>query len=325
MIARFALPLLIAAGLVSACDTATPSIEASPAKQSGARVAPSLATPQLEDVKPLDYAGVHNVVAYGPALYSGSAPEGEEGIETLAKMGIATIVSVDGAVPDVATAKALGMRYVHLPINYSGMSDEREREIARAIRDLPGPIFVHCHHGKHRSAAAAGVAAVQLGILSNAEAIARMKVSGTAPNYKGLYACVESAQRVDNALLASASGDFPEVSRPSGIVDAMVEIDEIHEHLKAIEKAGWVTPKDHPDLVPAAEASRFADIFRELGKDASLASRGPDFAVLLSGAARNAQAFEDALSASEPDRDLIAVRFKQVAGDCKACHVVYRD
>jgi TonB family protein len=25
--------------------------------------------------------------------------------------------------------------------------------IVRAVRDLPGPIYVHCHHGKHRSAA----------------------------------------------------------------------------------------------------------------------------------------------------------------------------
>lgn len=48
--------------------------------------------------------------------------------------------------------------------------------------------------------------------------------------------------------------NFPEVSRPDDVVAAMVVIDNAFEHLKAIEAAGWSVPKDHPDLVPAAEA-----------------------------------------------------------------------
>ncbi len=34
------------------------------------------------------------------------------------------------------------------------------RKTAKAVRDLPGKIYIHCHHGKHRSAAAAATACV---------------------------------------------------------------------------------------------------------------------------------------------------------------------
>ena len=68
-------------------------------------------------------------------------------------------------------------------------------ELVRASRDAlrEGPVYVHCHHGKHRSAGAAGTVAVSLGWLTAEKAIERMKVSGTAPNYTGLYQCTAEA------------------------------------------------------------------------------------------------------------------------------------
>jgi len=59
---------------------------------------------------PRQLPGLHNVVPYtgsgSEAFYSGSAPEGDAGFDALVKLGIKTVISVDGATPDLARAKA---------------------------------------------------------------------------------------------------------------------------------------------------------------------------------------------------------------------------
>src|SRR5438094_677830 len=79
-----------------------------------------------------------------------SSPDGDEGFHSLQQLGIKTIVSVDGARPEVDLARKYGLRYVHLPIGYDAVPREQALRIARAIRDLPGPVYIHCHHGRHR-------------------------------------------------------------------------------------------------------------------------------------------------------------------------------
>jgi hypothetical protein len=44
----------------------------------------------------------------------GGLPEGDAAFQELAGLSVKTIISVDGATPDVATAKKYGLRYVHL-------------------------------------------------------------------------------------------------------------------------------------------------------------------------------------------------------------------
>jgi len=278
--------------------------------------------PAMAD-KPADYDGLHNVVAYSDGLYSGSAPEGA-GLETLANMGIRTIITVDGAQPDAEAAEALGMRYVHLPIGYDGISAERKLELARAVRDLPGPIYLHCHHGKHRSAGAAAAVTVSLGRLTNDEALVRMKVSGTAPNYKGLYACATDTKLASTEQVDAASNAFPRKWKTTGIVQAMVEIDERFDHLKAIEKAGWTAPKDHPDLVPAAEVGRIAHLSRELHDDAEVAKQPAEFLAMLTASEKAADALEKALLDGEK-AEVLGARMKALGQSCKDCHTKFRD
>jgi len=282
--------------------------------------------PQLTDTKPADLGGIHNVVAYGDGLYSGSAPEGDHAFSTLAAMGVKTIISVDGAIPDVEAAKKEGLRYVHLPIQYSGIESERSKEIARAVRDLPKPLYLHCHHGKHRSAAALGSAAVQLGLLKPEDAVARMKVSGTAPTYKGLYACVANETLRAASELDAVNANFPEVANPSGIVEAMVELDERLDHLKECEKSGWTPSREHPDLVALAELSRFSDLYRQLEAESEwIAKHDAKFAEMLAASAKRAEEFEAALDSPVRDLARFSSFMKDMTNDCKACHVAYRD
>jgi len=318
--------LLVALGLAAvSCSHATKPGDGPAAKANveATRPAPSIPMPKPDEAKPSDMDGLHNVVAYGDGILSGSVPEGE-GFSTLEKMGIRTIISVDGAAPDVDAAKAHGMRYVHLPISYGGIEAERKLEIARAVKDLPHPIYIHCHHGKHRSAAAAGAAVVTLGYSTPTEAEGRMKVSGTAPNYTGLFACVASATIATEAQLAAASAKFPEVYKTSDFVSTMVEVDEVNDHLKAVEKAGWQAPDDHPDLVPVAEAGRLADLLRTAHDDDEVKSKDAPFKRMLDESNALATALEDALAKGSPAADLGA-RMKKVQQSCKDCHAKYRD
>ena len=279
--------------------------------------------PAPDAAKPVDLPGVHNLVSYGPGLVSGSVPEGDEGFATLRAMGIKTIISVDGAHPEVDRAKAYGLRYVHLPIGYNGMEENRKLEIARAVNDLPGPIYLHCHHGKHRSAAASGAAAVTLGKISTEEALARMKVSGTAANYKGLFKCVEDA-RADAAGVAKADVSFPQVWKTSGLVDTMVEMDEVFDRLKLIEKAGWKPPKDHPDLVPAAEAGRLADLHRTIRDDKEVKGKSAQFHNWLQAGGDAASALEEGLT-HNAGPEALSAHFKLVGKACNDCHAMYRN
>jgi hypothetical protein len=271
------------------------------------------------------YPGLHNVVTYHEGIYVGAVPEGDAGFATLKGMGVRTILTVDGSVPEVEKAKEYGFRYVHLPTTYDGMSHERVMEIARAVEDLPGPIYIHCHHGKHRSAAAAGAACVTLGYLTPEEAEAKMKVSGTAPAYKGLWKSVEDAKKATPDELAATPHSFPEKTVPKGLVPMMVAIDEENESLKAIQKAGWKVPADQPDLVPVAVAGRIADHYRDLAADAQFASRPAQFHEWLLANQKNAETIEAELAKPAPDPKALETEMKALNDTCNQCHTKYRN
>jgi hypothetical protein len=303
--------------------TASPS---KPAASSQAAPGAAVVAPTLADENAKDLPGAHNVVAFGDGFYSGSVPEGDEGFATLQSMGIKTVISVDGSAPEVEKAKARGMRYIHLPIGYNGFDDVRKNELARATQDAlkRGPVYLHCHHGKHRSAGAAGTVGVSLGWLTPEQATARMLISGTAPDYTGLYACVANAAVVDPGVLSAVPANFPEISRPVGFVKSMVEIDEINEDLKSAEKAGWKAPADHPDLVPAAALGQMADHFRQLCELDAVKAKPADFVTRLRTEADQFTAMEEAMLKGA-DAKKLSEQFKAASVSCKDCHAKYRD
>jgi hypothetical protein len=286
---------------------------------------PQLEPPQLSDAKPREYPGLHNVVAFAAGLYSGGVPEGDAGFDSLVGLGIRTILSVDGAQPDLARAAARDLRYVHLPIGYDGMDRTRRLELARAVKELPGPIYLHCHHGKHRSAGAAGAALVTLGVLTPSQARNRMEVSGTSPSYKGLYRCVETATPADDAELQSVSNEFPSAWKTSGLVRAMVEIELAFDRLKLIEKSGWTVPNDHPDLVPAAEAGLLADLLRNLQDDERCRAKPADFMDQMMASAYEAERLEQLLVAGDTDSAAKSGLLAKIHQQCRDCHAQYRD
>lgn len=324
LIGRVVLFITVSVAVVMLWACSSRSGPAASVDSSSRAEASLLARPTMHDDSPRDYAGLHNVVAFSDSVFSGSVPEGEAGFKTLRDLGVRTVISVDGAVPEVELAGAYGMRYVHLPISYNGIDESRKLEITRALRDLPHPVYIHCHHGKHRSAAAASVGVVSLGIIDNGQAQTRMKIAGTSPKYTGLYGCVAVAEPVDQAAIDAASNEFPQVHQTTGLVQSMVEIDHIFAHLREIEKAGWTVPANHPDLVPVAEAGRMADLFRNLMEDEEVKSQPADYLQWMKQSSADASALEEALL-ENASRERLSAILAQIDTTCSACHAKYRN
>lgn len=325
MTASLHLPVVLAAAsvagllLFSACQSGGTSVATGP------HAPAPVAMPALEASTPTDYPGLHNVVAYAPGVATGGAPEGREGLETLAAMGVKTIVSVDGATPDVATAQQLGMRYVHLPISYDTVTPERQRELAQALATFEqhGPVYMHCHHGKHRSAAALGSAVVLCGKLTPDQAQQRMKVSGTAREYAGLWQAVASAQAAPASALQADPDRFPSVAKVSGMVGTMAEIDLVIDLVKQAHKAGWKPPGDHPDLVPTKETKRLHTLYANLKNDQESLALPADYQQMLQQAIDASAALDAAVRAG--DAAAAEQYLAAINKGCKQCHVVYRD
>jgi protein tyrosine phosphatase (PTP) superfamily phosphohydrolase (DUF442 family) len=288
-----------------------------------ARVAARPVRLSVGAAKPAELAGLHNVFRVSEKLYSGSAPEGDVGFESLRALGVRTVLSVDGMRPDVATARRYGLRYVHLPFGYDGCPTPRALEIVRAVRDLPGPVYLHCHHGKHRSPAAAALVHIALDGASNAEAVAFMRRAGADPAYIGLYGGTATFRRPTAAEIDRAPNQFPEVSPLPPLAESMVQIDERFAALQRCRKESWRTPLDHPDLEPAYEALQLRELFYELQRTGAVAARPADFKGRMSAAEGQAARTAAALRAGDDRRADAAL--DQVGAACSSCHARYRN
>jgi len=272
-----------------------------------------------------------NPVRIHERVISGGLPESDAAFQELADLGVRTIISVDGMTPDVETAGRFGLRYVHLPHGYDGIPDRRVRELAKAVRELDGPIYIHCHHGKHRSPAAASVACVSAGLIPSQQAIPILELAGTNPNYRGLFEAARNASAFEDALLDELQVDFREVQEIPPMADAMVHLSHTSDHLKQIAAVGWRTPTDHPDLDPAHEALLLRELFTELLRTDEVAEQPDDFQEWLRESEAAAKSLETELKQWQPEAttEEPPARFAELAerigANCKACHVKYRD
>ena len=290
--------------------------------------APSAASPAFP---PLNQPALHNAYRVTDKVLSGAAPEGDAAFAALRALGVKTVISVDGAKPDVATAKKHGMRYVHLPIGYDGVAAEEGRAIAKALDELPGPIYIHCHHGKHRSASAVAVACVMNGRLRPEQAESVLKTFGTGENYTGLWASARAARPLDPAALRGDKVDYREVAPIPPMAEAMVAIDGNWDRLKLAEKANWQAPGGHLDVDPAHEALQLMERLHELGRTHDVRGRPQTFRTMLGDSEAAAKTLHESLAAwskggsvgAPPPQATNAM--KTIASGCSACHKSFRD
>lgn len=272
-----------------------------------------------------------NVVRVHPSVFSGGLPEGDEAFAELAGLGVKTIISVDGAIPDVAAATKTGLAYVHLPHGYDGIPDDRVIELAKAVRDLDGPIYIHCHHGKHRSPAATSVACVSAGMIPSSQAVSILEVAGTDPHYLGLYQSARDAVPLAAQVLDEFDVEFKSVCDVPPMAEAMVQLSHTHEDSKRLSKSNWVTPADHPDLDAVHVAVLLREHFTELLRTVTVQNQPADFQQWLRQSQDAALRMEQELSRwrNAPDGkgapEILQTHARQITANCRACHSKYRD
>jgi protein tyrosine phosphatase (PTP) superfamily phosphohydrolase (DUF442 family) len=222
-------------------------------------------------------------------IFSGGQPT-RSGFATLAERGVRTIVSVDGAAPDVAAARAAGLRYIHIPIGYDGVPKPAQLALAGVAASSQGPWYVHCHHGKHRAPVAAAILGMLATELSRTKALGLLERAGTGRDYEGLWQAVRDFQPPPiDATLPS----LHETVETSDLVAAMARIDRLFDQHK-------LTPRPQTALLLREE---FREARRLLSADAH-----PDLRRGLADSESRAATVKGALSI-----------------DCKSCHRRFRE
>ncbi|PQO36063.1 hypothetical protein DTL21_09060 [Bremerella cremea] len=265
--------------------------------------------------------GVDNVLKISSHVVSGSQPHGEEGFKTLKELGVNVIVSVDGAKPDVGNAHKYGMRYVHIPIGYDGISDDAQASLKRVMKDFKqDKIFFHCHHGKHRGPAAAAVACREADVLSEGEALDFMRSAGTSSDYGGLWKEITEFHPIP---ITTELPMLVESAEVESLAAAMAKVDRIYDELVLCEKAGWKAPPEHQDLDPAQQALLLQEGLHESGRLLEENQYDANFRQMLADTESLILIMKKQIESDKSNEATASL--KKVKAACSACHTDYRN
>lgn len=265
-----------------------------------------------------DEQGLHNLHRLSDTLYSGSQPDGEEAFAELARLGITTVISVDGARPALEAAARHGLRYIHIPTGYAGIDADAQARLVKAARTADGPIYIHCHHGKHRGPAGAAICMMGTGDWSKEQANAWLKQAGTSSNYTGLYRDIANYAPPSEERLAAIEDLPPYVPVPD-LVAAMATLDRHWDNLQLAAKHDFGPIPDHPDITAEQEALIIAEALREIGRLPETESRPEEFRTLLKESEKAAWGVHEAVRKGE------GMGVGVLKESCEGCHGRYRD
>ena len=252
-------------------------------------------------------------------VFVGGEPNGSDAFAVLKGQGIKTIVSVDGATPNVELARQYGMQYVHIPIGYDGIDSQATLSLVRVARAFKRPIYLHCHHGQHRGPAAAAVLCIADGALTNEAAQIFMQQAGTSRDYAGLWRDVAQFRPPSDDV------DLPELVEVAPVGDmaaTMAKINRAFDRLKSSREMGWSIPEGDPDLVPAQLALIMREWFHELGRQ-PLTGQHEGMKTGLQRAEDLVADLEAALHGDEVDKASDALQ--QLKQACVDCHTSFRN
>jgi protein tyrosine phosphatase (PTP) superfamily phosphohydrolase (DUF442 family) len=196
------------------------------------------------DFEHLEPKGLPHTIRITEKIYSGGQPT-PEGFKSMEKLGVKTVISVDGARPDVESARRHGLRYIHLPMGYDSVPAEVAAGLAQAVEESPGPVYIHCHHGRHRGPAAAAVAYLSQTGLSGALGCQVLEEAGTGKKYEGLW---RDVAQFDKNKIQGVKVELVEIAKVDSFIARMAEIDRIWDRLRYAQLAKWEQPPDH-DIV----------------------------------------------------------------------------
>lgn len=103
---------------------------------------------------------MENRIKINDQLFVGAQPTSEQ-LEALSRQGFKSVVNLRAEGEDDQPlspqaegerVRELGMQYMNLPVSMKSMKPELVHQFREELRNLPGPVFVHCHKGKRAGA-----------------------------------------------------------------------------------------------------------------------------------------------------------------------------
>lgn len=265
---------------------------------------------------PIEMDGLPRLFRLDGDVYSGGKPGGQPAFQSLADLGVKTVISVDGEEPDVEAAEAAGLRSVHLPIGYDGVPRSRIVELVVALRELPKPVYIHCHRGLHRGPAAAVAACRAAGRFAMDENIdALLEEMGTASKYAGLYRDAREAKPLTIRERQSLRAEnLPSRTTVAPLTQQMVDLEYEWEHLTKSVKD---QPEWTPELVSAATG--LSERLFEAGRLLAVTS---ETAALRAALIADGRWLAESVEARADTPEAITGLMKQ---RCDVCHARFRN
>jgi len=272
-------------------------------------------------------ARLQNAFRFGLKIVAGGYPAGDAAFQALNELGVRTIIRVDGEPPETERADKLGIGCVHLPVAYSGITLERATAIAKAVRDLPGLIYIHGNPSDVRAPAAAAAAEVILGDMTGAQAAAGMTVAGTPTRYAALYSSIEAVATRVPEKLGAVEFNFTVKSEVSRLTAEMAAIQKTWMRIEAAQTFRWKISDARKEIKVDKDTVELIDRFLAAGSYEEL-SRLPKAADLLGETQTSLslliREWKNGHTAPAEIEKLDAA-FKRASVSCLACHARYRD
>jgi hypothetical protein len=188
---------------------------------------------------------------------------------------------------------------------------------------------MHCHHGHHRSPAAAAVASISAGLLQPADGLELLEKAGTSRSYRGLYAATREAQVIPESETLQLNIGFEERAAVPPMATAMVSLEHTFDNLKRLAAADWGPLPEHPDIVARHEALLLREHFTELLRTDAMAVQPPAFQALLREGLQWAEQLEAGLDLKANQQPIESEQLnrslQQLAENCRYCHTQFRD
>ena len=261
---------------------------------------------------------LENVWRLSERIISGSEPRDAAAFAELSHWGVTTIVSVDGTQPRLELAKKAGMRYVHIPIGYTGVSRESQQMLVRVARDVPGIIYIHCHHGKHRGPAAAAVLCRADDGRSALAARTILVRAGTGREYPGLWRAVE---RFENPSPSVELPTLVEQAETGSLVTAMTKLDRSFERLKHCASNDWSSARHLDEASCETESVKLMELLAE----AARLPVAPALQNKLQQSSALAAELVRTLRAEPKDTARCDELLAKLNSNCTACHQQHRN
>jgi len=253
-------------------------------------------------------------------IWTGAAPADATAMRTLFDAGIRTVISVD-ALPSPLAPAGVEMRRVHLPVGYDGLSATVQDALLVAWRDCSKPLYIHCHHGKHRGPAAAVTLLRRLGRIDVAEGFTTLRACGTSFAYPGLYQSMREATGVTSATLQALEIPLQEHYQVGSLTAGMAALDRSWENVLESQRGGWQRTQRHPDAAPTAETAAVTEHLRVIATMPHAYPQSFDSAL-----ARVIEASTRLEAAVARGDFLMAGRLASwMDSSCVACHAGHRD